>query len=80
MAIWAYLEFPEVQAQKDHHNVERFRRAKAISMQGMGNGSSPLRYEVKAGDVDCDWEYVSSPYESESDEEGCDWGYSLQRC
>ena len=52
ITVWSAIQFPEDRARKDSWNVSRFHRAKAISPSIMGNGSSPLRQEVKPEDVE----------------------------
>jgi hypothetical protein len=71
---------PTHRARTNNRRVKHFRATKASSVQGMGNGPSPLRCEVKVEDVDSDWDYVPSQCSAETDERYVDWGYSLHRC
>jgi hypothetical protein len=57
ITLWAYLQFPEDCARKDRRNIKRFRKAKALF--GMGNGPSPLKYEVKPEDIQVDFVIIA---------------------
>jgi hypothetical protein len=46
ITLWSYLQYPEVRARSTSRNVRRFRRVKKRYGNGMGNGSSPLKFQV----------------------------------
>jgi len=54
ITLWYYMQYPEDKARKNRTNIRRFRKAKAFSSSGMGNGSSPLKHELKPEDVEDD--------------------------
>jgi hypothetical protein len=76
IVVCSALEFPARQARKHDQNVQRFRRVKARSAHGMGNGPSPLRFMVTAYDEeeeDDEWVLTGSGAEVERDGQDDEW-------
>jgi hypothetical protein len=76
IVVCAALEFPARQARKHDQNVQRFRRVKARSAHGMGNGPSPLRVMVMAyeeEEEDDGWVLTGSGAEVERDGQDEEW-------